>query len=125
MPFFFKDFFQYRIEADGSNQYGGIFDAPSEYTFTSTCDKQTNVKMVENFNGIGQNTNLARRMPRLGLSSKIFLSSGSVANDSSGSIIYNDGSDDSPSYLPNVKENPGVVRYWMREGTRYGSLILN
>lgn len=53
-------------------------------------------------------------MPRLGLSSDIFLSSG-LSNDTSGSIIYNGAG---PQYLPGIKPTPGVVRYWMREGTR-------
>ncbi|KAK3716434.1 hypothetical protein QZH41_016845, partial [Actinostola sp. cb2023] len=113
-----QDFFQYRIEADGQNQYGGIFDASREYTFTSTCDKQTKVQLIENFNNISKSTNLASRMPRLGMSSDIFLSTGSTANDASGSIVYNDKSSDSLSYLPSLKPKPGVVRYWMREGTR-------
>jgi len=113
-----QEFFQYRIEADGTNRHGGIFDAPSEYTFTSTCDKQTNVRMVESFNNISRSSNLAKRMPRLGMSSAVFLSTGSTASDASGSLVYNDGSSDSPSYLPSLKANPGVVRYWMREGTR-------
>ncbi|KAK3698442.1 hypothetical protein QZH41_010011 [Actinostola sp. cb2023] len=113
-----QDFFQYRIEADGHNQHGGIFDAPRDYTFTSTCDKQTKIQLVENFNNISKSTNLATRMPRLGMSADIFLSTGSTANDASGSIVYNDKSKDSPSYLPSLKPKPGVVRYWMREGTR-------
>ncbi|KAK3716436.1 hypothetical protein QZH41_016844, partial [Actinostola sp. cb2023] len=113
-----QDFFQYRIEADGQNQYGGIFDASREYTFTSTCDKQTKVQLIENFNNISKSTNLVSRMPRLGMSSDIFLRTGSTSNDASGSIVYNDRSSDSPSYLPSLKPKPGVIRYWMREGTR-------
>ena len=88
------------------------------YTFTSTSDKQTDVHMVESFNNIDKKSPLASRMPRLGMSSAIFLSTGSTAKDASGSIVYNSGSPDSPSYLPSIKPNPGVVRYWMREGTR-------
>lgn len=67
---------------------------------------------------MSKSANLATRMPRLGMSSSIFLSAGSTANDASGSIVYNDDSSDSPSYLPSLKDKPGVVRYWMREGTR-------
>lgn len=74
---------------------------------------------MESFGAIGNNTNLASRMPRLGMSADIFLSTGSTAHDASGSIVHNDDSRDSPSYLPSVKPNPGVIRYWMREGTRY------
>ncbi|KAK3726269.1 hypothetical protein QZH41_003046 [Actinostola sp. cb2023] len=109
------EFFQYRIEADGASQYGGIFNAPKSYSFTSTTNQQNNIKLVKNFNNIDTKSNLASRMPRLGLTADILLSTASTTNDASGSIIYNGAS---RVYLPNVKPNPGVVRYWMREGTR-------
>jgi len=118
LVFVSKEFFQYRIEADGTNQYGGIFDAPRDYTFLSTSNKQTNVKLVENFSNISKGSNLATRMPRLGMTSAIFLSTGSDGSDASGSFVYNEGSSDSPSYLPSMKDKPVVVRYWMREGAR-------
>ena len=56
-------------------------------------------------------------MPRLGLTNDLLLSSASVADDISGTLVYNNYSNDSPIYL---KENPfpTVVRYWMREGAR-------
>ena len=112
-----QNFFQYRIEADGEKSWGGIWEAPRDYTFLSTSDKQTDVKLLEKFDSWNEKCSLAYRMPRLDLSPDIFLTSASLLSDPSGSIIYNNGVYQA-SYLKE-KNNPGVVRYWMREGTRY------
>lgn len=56
-------------------------------------------------------------MPRLGLTRDLLLSSTSVADDTSGTLVFNSGAAGSPTYLKE-KAKPGVVRYWMREGTR-------
>lgn len=56
-------------------------------------------------------------MPRLGLTRDLLLSSTSVADDTSGTLVFNSGAAGSPTYLKE-KPKPGVVRYWMREGTR-------
>ena len=112
-----QNFFQYRIEADGEKSWGGIWEAPRDYTFLSTSDKQTDVKLLEKFDSWDEKCSLADHMPRLDLSPDIFLTSASQLSDPSGSIIYNNGVYQA-SYLKE-KPNPGVVRYWMREGTRY------
>ena len=122
MPHFFlthvskKDYFQYRIEADGENRWGGIWEVPRDYTFLSTCDKQSRVKIVKKFDSWDENSNLGKRMPRLGLTSDLLLSSTSVADDTSGTLVFNSGAG-SPTYMKE-KPNPSVVRYWMREGAR-------
>ncbi|XP_032229700.2 uncharacterized protein LOC5505409 [Nematostella vectensis] len=113
-----QDYFQYKIEADGRNQFGGIWDAPLSYSFLSACDKQTKVKLVEPFNNLPNDSRLNKIMPRLGLAPNIFLTSASDFQDLSGSLIYNTDENYSASYLPGVKPNPGVVRYWIREGSR-------
>ncbi|XP_066014989.1 uncharacterized protein [Pocillopora verrucosa] len=112
-----QEFFQYRIEADGNNRWGGIWEAPRDYTFLSTSDKQTKVKIVKKFDSWDENSNLGKRMPRLGLSNDLFLSSASTVDYSSGSLAYNSGAS-SASYLEQEKPKPNVVRYWMREGAR-------
>ena len=117
---FKQEFFQYRIEADGNNRWGGIWEAPRDYTFLSTSDKQTKVKIVKKFDSWDENSNLGKRMPRLGLSRDLLLSSASTVNDSSGSLAYNSGAS-SASYLEPEKPKPNVVRYWMREGARWTS----
>ena len=109
--------FQYQIEADGENRWGGIWEVPRDYTFLSTCDKQTEVKLVKKFDSWDENSNLAKRMPRLALSSDLLLSSTSTVDDMSGSLVYNSGAH-SASYLENDKPKPNVVRFWMREGAR-------
>lgn len=114
---FQQDYFQYRIEADGKNRWGGIWEAPRDYTFLSTCDKQTKVKMVKKFDSWDENSNLGMRMPRLALSKDLLLSSASTVDDSSGSLVYNSGAI-SASYLKTKKPSPSVVRYWLREGAR-------
>ena len=114
---FKQEFFQYRIEADGKTRWGGIWEAPRDYTFLSTSDKQTKVKIVKKFDSWDENSNLGKRMPRLGLSNDLLLSSAATVNDSSGSLAYNSGAS-SASYLEPEKPKPNVVRYWMREGAR-------
>ena len=115
---FKQEFFQYRIEADGKTRWGGIWEAPRDYTFLSTCDKQTKVKIVKKFDSWDENSNLGKRMPRLGLSKDLLLSSASTVDEPSGSLVYNSGAS-SASYLEQEKPNPSVVRYWMREGARW------
>jgi len=111
-----QEYFQYRIEADGARRWGGIWEVPLNYTFLSTCDKQTTLKIVKKFDSWDENSNLGKRMPRLGLTKDLLLSSTSVADDTSGALVYNSGAG-SPTYLKE-KPNPGVIRYWMREGAR-------
>ncbi|XP_074614387.1 uncharacterized protein LOC141874129 [Acropora palmata] len=113
-----QEYFQYRIEADKKTRWGGIWEAPRDYSFLSTSDKQTEVKLINKFDLWDESgNNLSKRMPRLGLTNDLLLSSASVADDISGTLVYNKFSKDSPIYL---KENPfpTVVRYWMREGAR-------
>ena len=117
LSFFHKKFFQYRIEADGKNRWGGIWEAPRDYTFLSTCDKQTEVRLVKKFDSWSENSNLAKRMPRLATSNDVLLSSASTKDDLSGSLVYNSGAP-SASYLEKEKPKPNVVRFWMREGAR-------
>lgn len=111
-----QEYFQYRIEADEKNRWGGIWEAPRDYTFLSTCDKQTTIKLIKKFDLWDEDNNLAKRMPRLGLTSDLLLSSTSIADDTLGTLVYNNLSV-SPTYLKE-KPKPSVVRYWMREGAR-------
>lgn len=74
------------------------------------------MKLVEKFDVWEKDNNLANSMPRLDLSPDIFLSAASSLDDQSGSVIYNSGVYKG-TYLKE-KPNPGLVRYWMREGAR-------
>jgi len=112
-----QKFFQYRIEADGKNRWGGIWEAPRDYTFLSNGDKQTEVKLIKKFDSWDEKSNLAKRMPRLASLNGLFLSSASTKDDLSGSLVYNSGAS-SASYLEKEKPKPNVVRFWMREGAR-------
>ena len=111
-----QEYFQYRIEADGKNRWGGIWEAPRDYIFLSTREKETQVKLVKKFDSWDENSNLGKRMPRLGLTSNILLSSAALADDTSGAMVFNSGAG-SLKYLKE-KPTPSVVRYWMREGAR-------
>lgn len=112
-----QELFQYRIEADDKRSWGGIWEAPRDYTFLATSDEQTNVRIVKKFDSWDEKSNLGKRMPRLGLSSDLLLTSASTVDEPSGSLVYN-SSASSASYLQQEKPNPRVVRYWMREGAR-------
>ena len=74
------------------------------------------MKIVKKFDSWDEKCNLGKRMPRLGLTRNLLLSSTASADDTSGTLVFNWGAR-SPKYLKE-KPNPGVVRYWMREGAR-------
>ncbi|RMX44841.1 hypothetical protein pdam_00009262 [Pocillopora damicornis] len=112
-----QELFQYRMEADDKRSWGGIWEAPRDYTFLATSDEQTNVRIVKKFDSWDEKSNLGKRMPRLGLSGDLLLTSASTVDEPSGSLVYN-SSASSASYLQQEKPNPRVVRYWMREGAR-------
>ncbi|XP_048584529.1 uncharacterized protein LOC5514577 [Nematostella vectensis] len=113
-----QDYFQYKIEAENKNTFGGIWNAPRSYSFLSTGDNQTNVELVKELGNLPADSKLRRLMPRLGLSEHVFLTSASNTSDPSGSLIYNTDASHSASYLPGVNPSTGVVWYWMREGSR-------
>ena len=66
---------------------------------------------------------MAKRMPRLGLSNDLLLSSASTVDETSGSLVYNSGAP-MASYLEKEKPKPNVVRFWMREGARYNCNVI-
>lgn len=64
--------FQYRIEANGRGQWGGIWQAPVSYTFTSTDKLQTDVTLTTKFGPWKyQGGGIEKRMPWINLGSKV------------------------------------------------------
>ena len=115
-----QEHFEYRIEADGNDRWGGIWKAPKKLSFLSASQDQSQIKveLVQQFDKWNPIANLAVRMPRLNLSPNILLSSATSLADPAGTIVSNSDSKSRATYLNGFKESPNVIRYWMREGTR-------
>ena len=114
------DTFQYMLDAHERNQFGGIWSAPTSYSFTKTANTQTNVTLDIKFGTWNYNdSSIEQRMPwRGGPSGGILTTSESPTNEYWGSIIGT-GFNPSPWIsadcgLDGCLPNPGIIWYWVR-----------
>jgi hypothetical protein len=111
--------FQYMMEAYQRNSFGGIWSAPSTYSFVNTGNTQTNVTLDIKFGTWNYNdSSIEQRMPWRGIGGGILTTSESPTNEYWGSII---GSGFNPSPwiaadcgLDGCLQNPGIIWYWVR-----------
>ena len=106
-----QTFYQYRLEADQGKRWGGIWQAPT------THGQQSSVELIEMWDSWEETNNLATGKPTVNVGPGVFLGAASSTADSSGAIICNEGESSAP-YLAE-RPSPDVVRYWIREGTRW------
>jgi len=125
-----KEKFQYRIEADGDDTSGGIWETVRGYSMMSSSDAQTNIRLLKKFGTWDQSSaNLNKRVPRVGVSGQLLYTTGS-ASDNSGTIV---STTNGATYIKGEKPKPKIIRVWVREGTRrscnqikvYGSQLGN
>lgn len=109
-----KEKFQYRLEADGDDMFGGIWETVRGYSMTSSSDTQTNIRLLKKFGMWDETENLNKRVPRLEAGGKYLYTTGS-ARDNSGVIVT---SANDAIYINSEKPKPKVIRVWIREGTR-------
>jgi hypothetical protein len=107
-------YFEYRMEAHDFGTLGGIWRAPSDYSFVSRTREQTNVELVEKFsdweydeNGIEQLMPAVQAAPRL-------LSTDTGAGGWHGTILTDDAHYDPAPWLHSLSLNPGIIWYWVR-----------
>jgi hypothetical protein len=114
--------FEYRMEAHDFGTLGGIWRAPSDYSFVSRTLEQTNVELVEKFSDWEYNEGgIEQLMPAVGAASTHnhkLLSTDTGAGGWWGTILTDDeGFDPAPwmsgTTAPNA-DQPGIIWYWMR-----------
>ncbi|XP_048582654.1 uncharacterized protein LOC116601185 isoform X2 [Nematostella vectensis] len=102
--------FQYRIEADGTDTWGGIWAAQAGTSLSSTSSKHTQIKLLKKFSSWDESTeSLNTRAPYIDKGTYTTVSSRS---DKSGALIS-----DSGDYIKTGRQRPSVIRIWVRPGT--------
>jgi hypothetical protein len=110
--------FQYMMEANQRNSYGGIWSAPSSYTFVNTGNTQTSVNLDIKFGDwVYENAGIEQRMPwRAPIGECPYLTtSESPSSEWWGSLITRDGCGFNPApWISSQIQNPGIIWYWVR-----------
>ena len=109
--------FQYRIEANDRQQLGGIWEAPSSYSFLCANNSQTDVQLLKKFGDWVYSTySVKRRMPWLCNCDNIFLTTddGVITNKWWGCLVQEHTSNFrlTPFIMGNTTH---TLYYWMRE----------
>ncbi|CAH1274713.1 ADGRL2 [Branchiostoma lanceolatum] len=115
---------QYRLEAGSPGHWGGVWEAPVDYSFTHNMNDQTNVTLVAKFGdwdygprSIGQRMPWIVEDPTL---PAVLTTAERPDQDWYGTIV---GSDlglpafqgTNAPWIQNLTEAPGAIWYWMRE----------
>ena len=114
--------FQYMIDANTRNSYGGIWTANAAYSFTSTSNANTNITLNANYGGWTYNTNndgISQRMPWYGYvgANTGFYTLASGSGNWWGTLIANNQYYDPAPWLGTIggnAANPGIIWYWVR-----------
>jgi hypothetical protein len=110
--------FQYMMEASQRNSYGGIWSAPSSYSFVNTGNTQTNVNLDIKFgNWVYENSGIEQRMPwRVSPGECPYLTtSESPSSEWWGSLMTRDGCGFNPApWISSQIQSPGIIWYWVR-----------
>jgi len=113
--------FQYMMDAYQRNQYGGIWSAPSGYTFLNTNNTQTSITLDIKF-GTWEygSSSIEQIMPYRGGNNSGILTTSYIYNSEWwGTIITNGGWNPAPWISGNCGLNgcmpaPGIIWYWVR-----------
>jgi hypothetical protein len=112
--------FQYMIDAYQRNQFGGIWSAPSGYTFLKTDNTQTSITLDIKFGTWNYNDgSIEQYMPWRSTSSGLLTTSSNPGGEWWGTLITNGGWNPAPWInadcgLDGCKPNPGIIWYWVR-----------
>ena len=110
--------FQYMMEANERNSYGGIWTAPSSYSFVNTGNTQTGVTLNIKFGTWEYNdSGIEQRIPWYVPEGECpyITTSESANNEWWGSLIIRPGCGFNPSpWIANQIQNPGIIWYWVR-----------
>jgi hypothetical protein len=114
--------FQYMIDANTRNSYGGIWTANAAYSFTSTSNANTNITLNANYGGWSYNSNndgISQRMPWYGYvgANTGFYTLASGSGNWWGTLIANNQYYDPAPWLGTIggnAANPSIIWYWVR-----------
>jgi hypothetical protein len=112
--------FQYMIDAYQRNQFGGIWSAPSGYTFVNTNNTQTSITLDIKFGTWNYNdASIEQYMPWRSTSSGLLTTSSNPGGEWWGTLVTNGGWNPAPWIsgdcgLDGCMPNPGIIWYWVR-----------
>ena len=112
--------FQYMMDANQRNQFGGIWSAPSGYTFLKTDNTQTSITLDIKFGTWNYNdSSIEQYMPYRSTSSGLLTTSSNPGGEWWGTLITNGGWSPAPWIngdcgLDGCMPNPGIIWYWVR-----------
>ena len=112
--------FQYMIDAYQRNQFGGIWSAPSGYTFLNTSNTQTSITLDIKFGTWNYvNQGIEQHMPWRSTSSGLLTTSDDAGGEWWGTLVTNGGWNPAPWIngdcgLDGCMPAPGIIWYWVR-----------
>jgi hypothetical protein len=112
--------FQYMIDANQRNRFGGIWSAPSGYTFLNTNNTQTSITLNTKFGTWNYNDgSIEQYMPWRSTSSGLLTTSSNPGGEWWGTLITNGGWSPAPWInadcgAQGCMPNPGIIWYWVR-----------
>jgi hypothetical protein len=111
--------FQYRIDANGFGQCGGIWTANEPYSFSSSSSSNTDVTLNTNWGGWGGGVTLGDRMPYVsGPGEQGLLTTNSAASGYWWGAMIQSGSwtDGTTPWINGggVCETPSIIWYWVK-----------
>ena len=112
--------FQYMIDAYQRNQFGGIWSAPSGYTFLNTDNTQTSITLDIKFGTWNYNdSGIEQYMPWRSNSSGLLTTSSNPGGEWWGTLVTSGGWSPAPWIngdcgLDGCMPNPGIIWYWVR-----------
>jgi hypothetical protein len=114
--------FQYMLEGYQRNSFGGIWSAPSTYSFVNTNNSQTDVNLDIKFGTWNYNdSSIEQRMPWRGSQGGggLLTTSTNASGEWWGTVITNGGWNPAPWIngdcgLDGCMGGPGIIWYWVR-----------
>jgi hypothetical protein len=112
--------FQYMLDATSRGRYGGIWSAPSSYSFIKTDNSQINVTLDTKFGTWNYNDqSIEQRMPWMSHDCALLTTSNDSAGNWWGTLISSCGFSPAPWIEgdpgPEGNNNsPGIIWYWVR-----------
>lgn len=114
----FNGYLYYRLDANSLGRYGGVWQAPFSYTFTSTNNTQSSVVRTEAFDTYTYpwNEGIEAYMPWIsGDPTQGLLTTSALYNDTwYGTIVSNHQSFTPAPWINTTQLNPGIIWYWVK-----------
>lgn len=110
--------FQYMMEADGRNRWGGIWTANEAYSFVATVNTQTNITRNIVWDVYGYDLNntgsIQPRMPWRTLANNGFLTTDDGAGNWWGTLVTSQSAWATSPWIEGVMPTPSKIYYWVR-----------